>query len=338
MHFNKLNYSFANESTEIEVDLLQENTESVFSIAGSGSRCLPLLSKNPKRLDIYDSSLPQLYLTELRINTLKTHNYENFLKLLGYQKCSNQERIELFNKLTLSPDAHNYWLQNQESWSTHGFLLLGSWEKKLQILRRVFNLFHFKNLDSIFKNNLKEEFPVLSWKLFCKTILNEFVFRHFLYSGTSKYNLPISFGHFLKNQFSKQVFDSKDLNTEFFLKLLFTGEIDSNPLSWPLEAQKDSFEKAKNSKTEIQFHQKNLTEIEFGEHQFYSLSDCFSYLDEKDSQKIINQISQSKIKSTTVLRYFMFQPQLSFKDFKSVEIPSKKDKVPIYKIIKLTYE
>lgn len=333
MHFNKLNYSFANESTEIEVRLLEENIESVFAIAGSGSRCLPLLSKNPKKLDIYDSSLPQLFITELRFSAVRLLKYDEFLKLLGYQECSAEERIILFNKLDLSLAAKNYWIQTQNIWSKNGFLLMGSWEKKLQILRKVFNFFHFKDLNRIFKNNLKQEFPQLSWKMFCKTVLNEFIFRHFLYSGTSKYNLDLSFGDFLKSQFSKQIMHSNDLNSEFFLKLLFTGEVDSDPLSWPLEAQKDVFEKAKKSKTEVKFHQKNLTEIQFGQHQFYSLSDCFSYLDDNASQKIMNQISGSNLNSTTVLRYFMYQPRLDFSGLQTQEIPSEHDKVPIYKIL-----
>ena len=84
-YFSDLNYTLANEDTQIEYSLLPENVQRVFSIAGSGARCLPLMAKNPQHLDVIDMSVSQLYLCELRLAAMKNLTYEEYLFLLGYR-------------------------------------------------------------------------------------------------------------------------------------------------------------------------------------------------------------------------------------------------------------
>jgi S-adenosylmethionine-diacylglycerol 3-amino-3-carboxypropyl transferase len=143
-YFSDLNYTLSNEDTRIEFDLLPENAERVFSIAGSGARCLPLISKNPKYLDVIDMSVSQLYLCELRLAAMKTLSYEEYLFLLGYRGAlqsggdSGDDREVLFRKLTLSADATQYWNERKEGWKPRGFILLGRWESHFQKLGYLF--------------------------------------------------------------------------------------------------------------------------------------------------------------------------------------------------------
>ena len=55
-YFNSLNYTIGNEDASLELAVLPEKAQHVFTVAGSGSRIIPLLSKNPLRLTCVDSS------------------------------------------------------------------------------------------------------------------------------------------------------------------------------------------------------------------------------------------------------------------------------------------
>lgn len=331
MHFEKLNYSFANETTEIELALMPENVESVFCIAGSGSRLTPLLSKNPIRMDVYDSSLNQLYISELRYQSIKQLDYESYLNLLGYTETTKADRISIFHRLILKSEIKIFWLHTNTEWQSKGFIFIGSWEKKLKLLNSIFRFFHFKNMNQVFEKNDAQLFPARAWNIFCKCILTKTVVSRLLYSGQSKYNLPLPFGKYISEQFLKQI-KKNDLAHEFFMQFLFCGRLLSSA-AWPLEARADIFKGVKLSQTQVRFVQKNLSDINTLDYNFYSLSDCFSYLSEADSQNVIDKICQSRIKSSGVFRYFMFRPGLELKKFsKIVEISSDFDKVPIYKI------
>lgn len=332
MHFHKLNYSFANETTEVELSFLPENCKSVFCIAGSGSRFTPLLTKNPQHIDVVDSSLAQLYLAELRYELIKQTDYESYLKILGYKSASTFERINIFSQLNVKKELSDFWLKANIEWQKNGFIFIGSWEKKLKLLRKAFYFFHFKNLSDVFKNNQALRFPQTSWKVFCKLVLTESIVSKLLYSGQSKYNLPQPFGKFIRQQFLAQIKKNK-LDVEFFLQFLFCGSLQSEA-AWPLEAHKDIFELAKKSQTKVRFVQNNLSNINYFQYDFYSLSDCFSYLPDDVSQKIVDQISASSVKSAGIIRYFMYHPKINFNHIPHFQdLDASLDHVPIYKII-----
>ncbi len=332
MHFDKLNYSFANETTDIELSAMPENAHSVFCIAGSGSRFTPLLSKNPVRMDVVDSSVAQLYIAELRYQAIKQLDFENYLKLLGYKTTTAYQRLNIFLSLDLKEDLKIFWLEKNTNWQKKGFIFIGSWEKKLQWLRRVFFLFHFKKIGSIFNSKNPKNFPMRAWNLFCRFILNESLVRKLLYSDQSKYNLPLPFSEFVNQQFKRQILKAS-LDRNFFLQFLFCGNLLS-PDSWPIEADSNIFEQAKKSTTKVSFVLKNLNEIKDFGYDFYSLSDCFSYLSDDDSQNFLNKIKASGVKVNGVIRYFMYHPDIDFSHFQYSENDySNQESVPIYKII-----
>ncbi len=332
MHFDKLNYSFANETTDIELSAMPENAHSVFCIAGSGSRFTPLLSKNPVRMDVVDSSVAQLYIAELRYQAIKQLDFESYLKLLGYKTTTAHQRLNIFLSLDLKEDLKIFWLEKNTNWQKKGFIFIGSWEKKLQWLRRVFFLFHFKKLGSTFNSKSPKNFPMRAWNLFCRFILNESLVRKLLYSDQSKYNLPLPFSEFVNQQFKRQILKAP-LDRNFFLQFLFCGNLLS-PDSWPIEADSNIFEQAKKSTTKVSFVLKNLNEIKDFGYDFYSLSDCFSYLSDDDSQNFLNKIKASGVKVNGVIRYFMYHPDIDFSHFQYSENDySNQEYVPIYKII-----
>ena len=66
-YFSDLNYSLGNEDTSLEVEILKHiRPKNIFSVAGCGSRALPLLSVFPDNLVAVDISEAQIFITELR--------------------------------------------------------------------------------------------------------------------------------------------------------------------------------------------------------------------------------------------------------------------------------
>src|SRR4051812_41277723 len=98
-HFKGLVYTLANEDSAFEASILPTDQKVVFAIAGSGSRVLPLLSKNPKKLVCVDLSKEQLYLTELRIESLRSLSHNEFLQFWGYPSQRQGDRKSLFGKI-----------------------------------------------------------------------------------------------------------------------------------------------------------------------------------------------------------------------------------------------
>ena len=100
-YFDDLNYTLGNEDSSLEYNLLPKDTKHVLAIAGSGSRILPLLAKHPKKLTCIDTSSLQLYLTELRIETLRSLEYDKFLAFWGYptHSLAPEERKKVLTEL-----------------------------------------------------------------------------------------------------------------------------------------------------------------------------------------------------------------------------------------------
>lgn len=331
MHFERLNYSFSNETTEIELNYLHKDEEKVLCIAGSGSRFTPLLSQNPKIMDVVDTSLLQLYLAQVRYKAIQKLEFHEYLKLLGYVETTILNRCDIFLKLNLPDEVKNFWMNQDLRWQKNGFLFIGRWEQKLQILRKIFFLFHFQNLESMFLENNKESFPNKSWQIFCRTILSEKLVSQFLYSGSSSYNLDISFGQYIYQNIINRIGRSR-LDEEFFLQFLFAGKLLSQK-SWPLEASEKIFDLCKHAQTQVQFIHKSLIDLAVLDYNFYSLSDCFSYLPTSAVQSFLDRIQKRQTRVYGVFRQFMFQHQLNLSRFKQVEkVDSELEKVPVYKI------
>src|SRR3954465_15129773 len=109
-YFNKLNYTLANEDTPMEYGILPEHQMHVMSVAGSGGRILPLLAKYPKIVTCVDVSQEQIYLCEMRFESLRVLSHSEFLAFWGYPPslAKPKERKELFERLKLSQPAREF--------------------------------------------------------------------------------------------------------------------------------------------------------------------------------------------------------------------------------------
>lgn len=326
-YFSTLNYTLANEDTQVEFELLPEGAVNVFSIAGSGARCLPLIARNPENLHVVDMSEAQLFLVELRYQAAKVLTYDEWLFFLGYRgaiqdgsKISN-DRYELFKKIELSPKAKAYWEDSKSGWSSNGFILLGKWESHFQMLGKFFRdylkcdflpIFEAQSLSSQ-REVYDKQWPHLRWKTFIKIVASEYVFNKFLYKG----HFSGSDGHktesrspsqFIFEEFGR-VFNRQLVRKNYFMQTLFLGKIRFEE-GLPIEAHRAIFEKVKNSRTKVHYHLGNLLEVlPQKPFSFISLSDTISYLDQKDANQLLQRLHADSPKGTTiVIRSFMRAP------------------------------
>ncbi|XGC80232.1 DUF3419 family protein [Bdellovibrio bacteriovorus] len=326
-YFSDLNYTLANEDTRIEFELLKENADRVFSIAGSGARCLPLIAKNPKYLDVIDMSVSQLYLCELRLQAMKTLSYEEYLFLLGYRGAlpegddTGDDRVAIFGKLKLSEAATKYWTERIDGWKPHGFILLGRWESHFQKLGRLFRdvlkcdftpIFAAQSLEEQVSLH-KKHWPTLRWNSFIRIAASEYVFNKFLYkghfSGKAEHKTEERGpSQFIMEEFNR-IFHTQLVRKNYFMQILFLGRIAFEE-GLPLEAQRHIFEAVKKSNTEVRYLHGNLLEhLPQHPYDFISLSDTISYLPADDANQILQRLNaETKAGSYMVIRSFMRAP------------------------------
>ncbi|NUM59666.1 MAG: DUF3419 family protein [Bdellovibrionaceae bacterium] len=327
-YFSSLNYTLANEDTIVEYELLPMNVDRVFSIAGSGARCLPLLAKNPKVLDIIDMSQEQIYLCELRYESMRQLSEAEWLFFMGYRgaiqklKLEGDSRLELFEKLSLSDKTRSFWLERKNSWIGKGFILLGRWESHFQKLGKIFRDYLQCDFSSIFQaQNLQEqisiyekEWPRVRWNSFMRILASEYVFNKFLYKGhfsgkeehRTEQRPPYQF---IIEEFDR-IFRSQLVRKNYFMQILFLGEIRYEE-GLPLEAHSECIQKVKKSTTKLNYHVGNLLELlPKNAYDFISLSDTISYIPDAAANEILQKLNpQTSRGSQMVIRSFMRKPK-----------------------------
>lgn len=326
-YFSDLNYTLSNEDTRIEYELLPQNTHSVFSIAGSGARCIPLIARQPAHLHIIDMSPAQIHLCELRFESLRQLNYEQWLFFMGYRgalqsgKDAGDSRAELFNKIQVKPETKSYWQERQQGWEKRGFILLGRWESHFQKLGVIFRDYLQCDFSFLFKAQsveeqiklYKEKWPHLRWKSFLRLLASEYVFNKYLYKGhfsgqahhRTENRPPYQF--FIEE--FERLFKTQLVRKNYFMQILFLGEIRYEE-GLPLEAHEKIFNESKKSSTQVHYHTGNLLQIlPTQAFDFISLSDTISYLSTDDANQILQKLHRdTKANSRVVIRSFMKAP------------------------------
>ncbi|AWN74679.1 DUF3419 domain-containing protein [Legionella anisa] len=329
-HFNGLVYTLANEDSIVESELLSHHTERVIAIAGSGSRIIPLLAKSPQELVCVDLSLEQLYLTELRIESVKHLEHNEFIQFLGYptSNSSAQTREDLFKKLiTLHPSTREYFLNVFENLSWSSLLYSGKWEQTVRKFSRVIRKFVGKKGLKIFdcktleeqRNYYTHKFPKRAWYFFLRIYAALMAITWKIKPGIFPQVDPkISFYYTYK-----KCFDQMFLNTlareNYMLQLIFFGEIVFSE-ALPAECDPILFHQAKNAllHTKVSYAQEDIiSNLERSENKsgFISFSNAPSYFPNEMAKSYLARIaSQLSESATLVVRNFLNDPTVACLD------------------------
>ena len=320
-YFQGLNYSLANEDTKIEYDLLPRGVGSVFTVCGSGARVLPLIAKDPQKVTVVDLSSTQLALCRLRVAAARILSYQDFLFLLGYRKDESLGRAALMGKISLSNEDQELWKSSQHLWEKTGFIYLGRWENHFMKLGKLFSLIPGVNLSPLFEaSSLVEQRKILPrywhprlFHLFTKIVLNEKVSNRLLYKGSfagakDQRTSKRSTSELVSEEFN-DLFQNTWVRSNFFLNMIFLGEIRFAE-AYPLEATEEIWQGVREARSEIVYSTGNLlTLVKEKAHDFYSLSDTFSYMSPEDLKDFLPSLPQEvPLNSRIIIRTFMRSP------------------------------
>lgn len=316
-YFSELNYTLGNEDTRLEVEMVKKlRPKSIFSIAGCGSRALPLLQDGVERLVCADVSVHQLYITELRRESIRVFSFQDFLLFWGFPPYGSYDyshkRRELFYTLNLSDDANVYFLELFKEMAWKSILYTGKWEKTFKILAkinrsvlgknyaRIFDFFHIGDQARYYEN----EFPMKKWQMVLFILGNKAMFNALLYKGDFiKKNISESYLDYYENAFEHLM--SEQLAREsYFMHLCFFGEI-SHADGNPVEATEANFlcvkKNLQNAKVELCAKDLVSAVKTEGPFDFLSLSDVPSYFSGDMEKNFLQDIKSGLSKEAVVV-------------------------------------
>jgi S-adenosylmethionine-diacylglycerol 3-amino-3-carboxypropyl transferase len=360
-YFSTLNYTLANEDTSLEVELLPENTDTILSIAGSGGRILPLLSRSPKRVLCVDLAEAQLALTELRLSLAREASLAEFLAFFGYphadaERSPEKLRQHWVERLELRSETREFckgWLASI-NWQAP--LYEGRWEKTFQKLSRMVRaitgsagqgLFDCRTLEEQ-TEYLASKFPHTRWQVVLALLGNAAVFNALLYKGSfPKKNLPGSRMRFYQDAYAR-LFAISPARENFFLQLSFLGEL-RHPEGNPVECDPVLFARAKSAlqRAEITYARSDAIEAarnQQGRIGFFSFSDVPSYFQGETERQFMQQIRPGLAdQALVVVRNYLHIPErcdlsayLNLRQHHSVAIA--REKVQVYDVDVFQYQ
>lgn len=320
-YFSTLNYTLANEDSSLERGILKPDCAHVLSVAGSGARVLPLFSKMPRKLTVVDVSPDQLLLTELRIESVRELNREEFLSFWGYPPglVAPDSRKALYSRLRLSPSCRELF---DGIFSANGYapvLYSGRWERTFSKISKmcrialgdsVDKLFDFRD-ESDFRQYMAHDFPDFRWKALVFLIGNSTFFNTLLYRGSfPPKNTPGSHYSFYHSAYEKN-FAIGLPRENFFLQLTFLGELrfaEGNPI----ECMPGVYEEIQTGirNAQVGYCLGNVVDVvermQNDRLDFVSLSDVPSYFDEKTSSHFLQRMASGLSPDALVVaRYYL---------------------------------
>lgn len=160
----------------------------ILSIAAAGDNSFSLLTTDPEQVLAVDISKPQLFLTALKKEAIRTLDYEDVLSFLGFRE-SNQ-RSTIFQRIDkgLPKDVRAYWNQ-QIHLIEEGIIFQGKFEKYFQLfVKKVLPWIHSKSaVKELLRTKSAEEqelyytkkWNTWRWRLFFKLFFSKLVMGRF---------------------------------------------------------------------------------------------------------------------------------------------------------------
>ena len=352
-YFKQLNYTLANEDTSFEHAILPEGVSSVVSVAGSGSRVIPLLARKPKILRFVDLVPEQLFLAQARVEAVRAFTHDEFLSFFGYPGASNDttaNRKALFERLDLTSKAKESLRARFEALEWGTLLYEGKWEQTFAKLSKVNGkitgsagrgLFECRTLKEQ-KDYLATKFPYWKWRAVLAIIGNAGIFNALLYRGSfPKKNIPQTFLEFYRERFQR-LFDQDVARKNYFLQLCFFGKI-QYPEGVLIEANPDVFSDMKKGLATCEIRYENASIIDAVKNakepvEFVSLSDVPSYFSGELEREYLQTISPGLAPGAlVVLRSYLHRPEnMNVSGYKDVTQefagPISQEKVQVYDI------
>ena len=304
-YFQELNYTLANEDTTLEFEMIKRGSfKKIFSVGGSGSRCLPFLALPIESLDIVDVSPFQLKLIAFKLRTIKELSREDAIAL--WHGEDSQRRNKLLDQMG-----------NAQMWKGEDAppLYWGKWERTFGTFAKLAGVFFSeKTRRGIFTAQNPYEYYLKhikgwKWSLILRILGNKAIFNSILYKGHFiKKNSELSYFDYYEQAFDRLF--HLEVKKSHFLQMCFFGRV-IHEEALPLEFQPGIFESIKASPVNPIYHEGSAFEVDSKELDFVSLSDVPSYLtgiiEKEFNQRFMNRLQKDGL---IVNRHYLRVPEM----------------------------
>ncbi len=338
-YFGQLNYTLGNEDTSVDLEIIKRlDSKHVFSIAGCGSRALPLLEQC-ESIVLNDVGPYQLSLSRLRACLYRQVSFQDFLLFFDFPPYHSQDnskrRKEIFYNLELDVQDKDFFFGVFSEIKWNSLLYYGRWERTFQTLSKALRvilkkehdkIFDFHNLDAQ-REYYHDHFSNLNWKALLFLLGNKSVFNALLYKGDFIVkNYPESHFEYYKKSF-ENLFTESLARESFFAHLCFYGKIthsDGNPV----EAWESNFNAVKTkiiaSDNAVEMVQGNMVELLHSplyqdQFDYLSLSDVPSYFQGEVERNFLQEMAPALQKGGVVcMRHYLRRPDCNKEGFRDI--------------------
>lgn len=355
-YFSSLNYSLGNEDTRMEVEIVENlGAKKIFSVAGCGSRALPLISSGAEELFCVDMALEQTLITELRYKCLLTLSYMDFLIFWGFAPYDKTDfslrRKEMFQRLDLSSEARAYFAEYFSKLNWGSILYEGKWEKTFATISKGARLILGKDAQKCLEfddlisqlHYYNNNFPKNKWKFILTLFGNKTVFDALLYKGNFiKKNVPESHFQYYHEAYDR-LFNQGLLRDSFFMHLCLQGKITDQQAN-TIEAEEKNFtacKQALDNGCKVSIINKDIIsaakELYGKEIDYVSLSDVPSYFSGALERNFMQELSPMiKKGGVVVMRNYLREPEVDTSGFEEISArfseEIRRERVQMYKV------
>lgn len=315
IYFHQLNYTMANEDTNLEYDMVKAlGSASILTVGGSGSRSLPFLGLPISTLKIVDVSPLQVKFIQFKLKTIRQLSREDAIAFwIGED---HEKRKSIVAKMNLDADFQDFIQSQFELNGTEiAPLYWGKWEKTFAKFSKIASLlfsekvrrelFDAKDSFQYYQKNIKG----FKWTLLLRMVGNSAIFNSLLYKGDMiKKNSELSYFDYYQRSFERLF--ALDIRRSHFLQICFFGKV-IHEEALPIEFRPDVFEAIKQSKIEPEYEVGSIFEEKNSKsYDFVSLSDVPSYLG-GEIEKEFQQAIKKKLNPGGVIvnRYYLRRPE-----------------------------
>jgi S-adenosylmethionine-diacylglycerol 3-amino-3-carboxypropyl transferase len=322
---HKLNYTYVNEDHVVEHELLAGHTGHVVAVAGSGTRLVPLLARNPERVTLIDVSPDQVMLSRFRYACIQAFERPEYMSFWGYaggETISVAQRKEMFASMQkLDAEVAEYMrvVLDKNSWAP--ILPLGRWEKTFaSIAKLVRKVMGAKVMDELFAISgqaeydayLAEKFPWKRWDILTVLLSNSMFFNVMLYGRQfPKLNVAEGFGDFYSTSLKRSL-RCCPARQNFFIQILFFGRV-VYPEALSLDVDAELFRLAKQANSFVDIRQGNLLrDAGSKEHpiSLFAVSDVPSYFRGEMARQWLQSVrAQMAPGGMLIARYYRHVPE-----------------------------
>lgn len=276
-----------------------EEDKKVLSIGSGGDNSFSLLVTNPSLVVAIDVSKVQLFLIELKKEAIKLLNREAYLKFIGFEKDSQENRVAVYNKIKVHLTEENvaYWNKNIEVLK-EGIVHQGKFEKYFQVFsKKVMPFIHSKKTTAKLLapksseeqiNFFDKKWNTIRWRFFFKIFFSKFVLGRLGRDSSFLNEVNLNVSEFILNQAKKHL-SSPFAQSNFILNYALTGDFQGD---FPHYVREENYEKIKaNLDKLVCFHGYAEDAIgQYGKFDAFNLSNIFEYLNTDIFQALTDQL------------------------------------------------